>query len=578
MFDSSYIDKLTDNIFSAYELDQIEEMIATVDVNLYANDPIGFCEKVFHQYPSRDIKRMFETVMENPITVAVSANATGKTWGAAIMALWFYKCLPRSKVITAAAPPAERNLKTKLWGEIGKQFFDNRKLFANDVFTTLRIKTDEDHDHFLIGVSIPTSGTEDEREAKFSGTHAPNMLFVLDEGDAIPDEVYRAIESCMSGGFARMLIMFNPKRRSGAVYQMIQEGRCAVVTMSAFNHPNVITGREMIPGAVTREKTVKRINEWTHTLDEDDEPDKSCFEVPKFLVGSVARNDARIPYPPLEPGWRRINKHNPEFSYMVLGEYPTQSSHQLISVDWIETARTRWDVYYAEYGDKPPVGVDLRLGLDASDLGEDFNTLCLRYGGFVKEIKKWSGMDVTQTARKAALFYHDLGAMSCNVDATGVGAGIAPVMNLTYRLVCRNCGYKEQGDDIRDRSKYERHCPKCDREEKGPYLDVEFCNAKRIMISSKPTEKTELGEFAQLRDQLWWAVREWLRTDTGAMLPPSKNLVQELTIPEYDIRHGRVKIMEKHEMRKQLGRSPDEADALCLTFVKGEGRPRARIL
>ena len=38
------------------------------------------------------------------------------------------------------------------------------------------------------------------REAKFSGKHAPYLLFILDEGDAIGDEVYRGIESCMSGG------------------------------------------------------------------------------------------------------------------------------------------------------------------------------------------------------------------------------------------------------------------------------------------------------------------------------------------------------------------------------------------
>ena len=33
----------------------------------------------------------------------------------------------------------------------------------------------------------------------------------IDEGYPVPDEVYQSIVSCMSGGRARMLIMFNPR-------------------------------------------------------------------------------------------------------------------------------------------------------------------------------------------------------------------------------------------------------------------------------------------------------------------------------------------------------------------------------
>ena len=123
--------------------------------------------------------------------------------------------------------------------------------------------------------------------------------------------------------------------------------------------------------------------------------------------------------------------------------------------------------------------------------------------------------------------------------------------------------------------KHEEKCDKCDNVEP---LEIIYCNAKRIMVASKPTEKTEMGEFRDLRDQIWWAVREWLRTDSGSMLPPNERLVEELSVPEYEIRSGKVKVMDKNQMRKELGRSPDEADALCLTFAKGLARPRARLI
>ena len=111
-------------------------------------------------------------------------------------------------------------------------------------------------------MTIPASGTPAQREAKFSGKHAPNLLFIIDEGDAVPDEVYKGIESCMTGGHARLLIMFNPRAEIGEPSRMERDGRASVVHLSAFSHPNLIQGKDVIAGAVTRETTVRRINQW----------------------------------------------------------------------------------------------------------------------------------------------------------------------------------------------------------------------------------------------------------------------------------------------------------------------------
>jgi hypothetical protein len=90
-----------------------------------------------------------------------------------------------------------------------------------------------------------------------------------------------------------------------------------------------------------------------------------------------------------------------------------------------------------------------------------------------------------------------------------------------------------------------------------------------VKVASKPTQRTSLGEFQILRDQLWWAVREWLRTDQGAMLPPDEQLLEELLTPSYEVQSGRIRVMRKDTMRELLKRSPDRADALCLTFAPG---------
>lgn len=464
---------------------------------------------------------MMESVRDNPITIAKSANATGKTHGAARVAVWFYMAFPESQVYTAAAPP-ENNLKKLLWGEIGSLVEKNPDLFKANTVKTLHIERSAKS--FTTGVTIPMSGTDAQRQAKFSGKHAPHLLFILDEGDAIPDEVYVAIESCLSGGHGRLLVMFNPRAESGEAYRMERDGRANIVALDAFNHPNVITGTDQIPGAVTREVTVRRINEWCRPLASGEKPGTDCFQLPSFLAGCTALNQAGREYPPLKPGWYKVAQ--PAFSYMVLGEYPSQGTQQLISKEWTSRARTRWEAYVSEHGESPPKDTSAVMGLDVGEFGSDANVSCFRYGGFVEQLIAWSGVDTTVTADRAVVEYESRRVLYVNVDATGVGAGVGPQM--------RRSG----------------------------------CSANSVKVASKPTEESELGEFGILRDQLWWSCREWLRTDPGAMLPPDEQLLEELHTPTYEVKNGRVRVMDKATMRELLKRSPDRADALCLTFYE----------
>ena len=70
---------------------------------------------------------------------------------------------------------------------------------------------------------------------------------------------------------------------------------------------------------------------------------------------------------------------------------------------------------------------------------------------------------------------------------------------------------------------------------------------------------------------MWWSCREWLRTDPGAMLPPDELLIEELQAPTYEVHKGKIRVMKKATMREVLKRSPDRADALCLTFANAGG-------
>jgi hypothetical protein len=319
--------------------------------------------------------------------------------------------------------------------------------------------------------------------------------------------------------------MFNPRAEVGAAYRMIRDGHANVVHLSALSHPNVVTGQNQIPGAVNRGTTVRRINEWCRPLAEDELADSECFELPTFLEGTTAKSQSGHEYPPLKPGYYKIIE--PAFSYMVLGQYPSQGSDQLISREWVNKARSRWDAYVAQNGEIPPKFVNGIMGLDVAEFGSDLNCVCIRYGGYVEKVSTWGNVDPIVSGEKAAWIFKSNNILTVNVDATGVGAGVAPHMN---RLGCR-----------------------------GAYS---------IKVASSPTTKAEIGDFRILRDQMWWQTREWLRIDPGAMLPPDEELIEELLVPTYELKNGKIEVMKKAVMRELLGRSPNKADALCLTFVE----------
>ena len=510
-------------LVSIYPIEQLEKAANKRDFSAYQKEPVGWCADVLGERFPPAIEELMQSIVDNEVTVAQSCNAYGKSFSASRIALWWLFCFQNSQVFITAAPP-ETNIRRILWAHILDIYFKNKDLF--DGLRVVDLYIERTSISFLSAVTIPMTGNESIQEAKSSGKHAENLLWIGDEADGIPEPIYRGIEGCSSGGLSRQLYMFNPRAEAGAVYRMIRDRRAAVVQLSAFTHPNVITGDDVFPGAVTREKTVRRINQWCRPLVDGEKKDSDCFELPEFLIGTTADNQLGEQYPPLKSGLYKIM--DPAFSYMVIGEYPSQGTNQLIAKDWIYKARARWDAYVAQNGEVPPVGTRPVMGQDVADQGDDLNVSCFRYGGFVERMDKlkWGGVDTGITGTRATDEYKLRKALQCNVDATGVGAGVAPQMN---RAGCR---------------------------------------AYRVMVASKPTVKTELGEFAQMRDQLYWEVREWLRADSGSMLPPDEELIEEAQVLTYEVNKGKIKVMDKDTIKELIKRSCNKLDALALTFYQ----------
>jgi phage terminase large subunit len=71
--------------------------------------------------------------------------------------------------------------------------------------------------------------------------------------------------------------------------------------------------------------------------------------------------------------------------------------------------------------------------------------------------------------------------------------------------------------------------------------------------------------YANRRAEGWWQMAEWVKR--GGALPNIPELVGELTAVTYTFQKGQLLMEPKDQVKKRLGRSPDLADALALTFM-----------
>jgi len=495
----------------------------------------GWVQEAFDVDLSGGIRRMVRSVAENRVTIVLSANSTGKTHGAARLALAWWKIYAARQdtesveVYTAAAPP-ESNLDNGLWAEIDTATGEEApSLFDSDTMRNKHVESGPKEK--VTGLTIPQTGTDKQREARFSGKHADSLLFIVDEADAVPRPVYDGIESCMSGGSdARLLCLLNPREKRGWVYQRVRDGNANVIRLSALEHENVVQGEQVIPGAVTRETVVRRIAEWSRPVaGGEDTTGKETFEVPDYLIGCTAEKDDGTETEPLQAGTRVVT--DGRLCHMVLSVYPPAGSDQLISEEWITRARQRWKRYTAEHGETPTGG---RLGYDVASEGIDRNAVCHRPGDFVRRFgpdHTWNGVDSNKGAQNVNDLLPRLEPSHAFVDTTGVGDGVPRQLDVEATGV----QFGEGAPDPDEHPRVDAHCHR-------------------------------------MRDYLYWAVREWLRTE-DAMLPPDDELEEELTALTYerDDLQG-IQVMKKKEMKKALGRSPDKLDSLALTFAPKEGQ------
>lgn len=216
---------------------------------------------------------------------------------------------------------------------------------------------------------------------------------------------------------------------------------------------------------------------------------------------------------------------SPIYRARVLGQFPEEGEGSLVRRSWLDAAAERHERWTElARANRHPI----TIGVDVARYGPDATVACLRQGDAIREFRAWSGADTRETARRVRQLQWEVGRLTPDkrvrtyVDAIGTGAGVVDAL-------------REMDADV--------------TEYKG---------------SRSPLKGTR---FENARAESYWAVRRALEEGELA-LPADEALFEELlgTIWE-PTGGGKVKIAAKSGMKGRLGRSPDRADALAMTFA-----------
>jgi hypothetical protein len=225
---------------------------------------------------------------------------------------------------------------------------------------------------------------------------------------------------------------------------------------------------------------------------------------------------------------------NPLYKSKVRGEFADDAPNQVVRTADIAMCRIAPDRKHA-----PDDLLPVELGVDVGGGGDE---TVIRERRGVRAGREWRAHTdrPEQIAPLVLQAIRESGATAVKVDSIGVGFGVIGEL--------RNAA---------------------DRGEHTAFVDA-------VNVAEAASEP---DTFMNLRAEIWWQIGRDLSATRGWDLSGMENgdqKVAQLLEPRWTVDpKGRIRVEPKDEIKKRLGRSPDNADALLLAFYAA-GRPRIR--
>lgn len=470
----------------------------------YADRPVDFARDILGVEWTEAIQEIALSLLTNPKIAVPAGHAVGKTHGVAGVAIWWLSTR-KTKVVTTA--PTWRQVKDLIWRELRSQHRRAIKSLPGKPITT-DWNLDEE-DWFATGVS-----TNDPN--RFQGYHADELLVILDEASGVDKEIWESIEDGLAVSEGnRILAIGNPTDPTGRFAQVCRSSEWKIFNLSCLDHPNVIEGKKIIKGAVTKHWVEQRIERWCVPYnpvgDEEDEP-ADVFEYQGQL------------YMP-----------NDMFRVRILGQFPVEGGSQVFPLHHI------WNAFNRER--KEPEGA-INIGLDVARFGDDLCVLTAgAENGVVLRIDPWQGARTTTSSGRVKHWVSEFTrrqqrVANIAVDEIGVGGGVVDdLAEGDYPVLAVNVARK-------------------------PYDEEAYVNL-RDELTFLFAEKMSHGEVDLTR------VRSFEEMITEELASITFDYAPK----------GQRKVAPKSEIKDKIGRSPNFADSLILWSAFSEaGHIKAQAL
>ena len=320
------------------------------------------------------LARLVESLAEGRSAGAESGTGTGKSFELGWVYLWFLACWEGARVFTFA--PKEDQLRLYSWMELGKLWPRFERLFPMAQLTDLRIRMVPGSDEWgAWGYPVAVRAGQ-QVAVHAAGMHAPHMLLVYEESPGISPAVIQAgIETCTSPHNLRLYVG-NPDHQFDALHQACLKPDVVHVRISAEDHPNVVTGAEIVPGAVSLESLERR-------------------------------------YPTPASRTSRL------YQSRVRGISPAESSEALVRLSWVRAAVARYDDPALRLGPKA-LGVDVANSADG-----DPAAIARGVGRCLVSVSAFACPNSVKLGDqlKLEMALEDISPRHVGVDSVGVGAG-----------------------------------------------------------------------------------------------------------------------------------------------------------
>ncbi len=207
-------------------------------------------------------------------------------------------------------------------------------------------------------------------------------------------------------------------------------------------------------------------------------------------------------------------RENPWVKSYILGQFPPSSINALLGIEEVEKAMNthlRSDQY--DWSQK-------RIGVDVARFGDDRTVIFPRQGMAAFRPQVMRGAATTEIAARVAAGMYRWRCDATYVDDTGHwGHGVIDNLN-TIGLPCYPVQFH------------------------APALSKRYKNR---------------------RAEMWLTMADAIKG--GMALPFIPEMIAELTVPTYTFNGGQFMLEEKDQIKARLGRSPDLADGLALTYA-----------